>query len=93
MEVEKTKTLELKCCLLDADGAVREDTEVKVINWTASENPTAADRELLREKLDDAFDADDVQWPYNTAIRGKLTMICSLIQLSVSVSTYLCNCV
>jgi hypothetical protein len=76
MEVEKVKTLELKCCLLDADGAVREDTEVKLINWTASENPTANDsRELLREKLDTAFEAEDVQWPYNTAIRGKLLTI------------------
>ena len=93
MEVEKTKTLELKCCLLDADGAVREDTKVKVINWTASENPTAADRELLREKLDNAFDADDVQWPYNTAIRGKLTIIYSLINIYQCISPYLCNCV
>ena len=70
----KNKTLQFKCCLLDSNGSVRDDNDIKLINWdttSADETPASrANRQMLLDKLRDTF--DHVQWPFKTAIRGKL---------------------
>ena len=67
MEQNKNKTLQLKCFLLDSDGAVRDENDIKVIEWEKPD--TSRTRQMLLEKLRNAFDY--VQWPFNTTIRGR----------------------